>query len=328
MLRRMHVKEEKKRAATKAAIQQAKEQSDRQEFDQLLVTNGIVHSITEKDKNSRLSVYAQSYLNDQPTAVTKDQLADWTSTMMDRGAQSLWAINSDDEKFSKWVESTVAGPKPGFTDDLKRSLQQLGRGANSGEKNRQVIDKLVPWFESAGVSNFMFSMYTGNVRFVVTDKTHFTLEAQQLCKDQCQRCVHELPSGMILAKKSLEFEVTWTIKKWTVFLVELADTARRLNIMFKMMFQALSKTEQSFHLSMGENKVGSIFDLIKIYTNVPLPVRAQGLAAQKPFDERFSRRRSRTKILDCGSKSFSALSMPGRHTLVNHISGRLSQTSF
>ena len=136
MLRRMQVKEEKKRAATKAAIQQAKEQSDRQEFDQLLVTNGIVHSITEKDKNSQLSVYAQSYLKDQPTAVTKDQLADWTSTMMDRGAQSLWAINSDDEKFSKWVESTVAGPKPGFTDDLKRSLQQLGRGANSGEKNQ------------------------------------------------------------------------------------------------------------------------------------------------------------------------------------------------
>ena len=55
--------------------------------------------------------------------------------------------------------------------------------------------------------------------------------------------------------------------------------------MFTMMFQALSKTEQSFHLSMGENKVGSIFDLIKLYTNVPLPVRSQGLAAQKPYDD-------------------------------------------
>ena len=195
MLRRMQVKEEKKRAATRAAVQQAKAQSDRQEIDHLLVTNGIVHSITEKDKNSQLSAYAQWYLKDQPTAVTKDQLADWTSDMMDLGAQSLWAINCDDEKFSRWVESTVAGPKTGFTDDLKRSLQQLGRGANSGEKNRTVIDKLVPWFESAGVSNFVLAMYTGNVRFVVTDKTHFTLEAQQLCKDQCQRCVHELPTG-------------------------------------------------------------------------------------------------------------------------------------
>ena len=172
----------------------------------------------------------------------------------------------------KWVESTVTGPKTGFTDNLKCSLQQLGCGANSGEKNRTVIDKLVLWFESAGMSNFVLSMYTGNVRFVVTNKTHFTLEAQQLCRDQCQQCVHKLPSGTILAKKSLEFKVIYTIKKWTVFLVELTDTARRLNVMFTMMFQALSKTEQSFHLSMGENKVGSIFDLIKIYMNVPLPV--------------------------------------------------------
>ena len=38
MLRRMRVKEEKKRAATRAAVQQAKSQSDRQEIDHLLVT--------------------------------------------------------------------------------------------------------------------------------------------------------------------------------------------------------------------------------------------------------------------------------------------------
>ena len=36
---------------------------------------------------------------------------------------------------------------------------------------------------------------------------------------------------------------------------------------------------------MGENQAGSMSDLIKICTNVPLPVKSQGLAAQKPFDE-------------------------------------------
>ena len=157
---------------------------------------------------------------------------------------------------------------------------------NSGTKNRQIIDKLVPWFEQSGLSNLVLSMYTGNVRLIVTDKTHFTLEARQLCKDQCERRVHELPSEMTLAKKALEFEVTWTIKQCTVFLVELADTAKRLDVMFKMMFQALNQTECDHHLSMGEHKAQSIFDLIDIYTSVPLPVRAQGLAAQKPFDER------------------------------------------
>ena len=171
MLRRMAAKEEKKHASTKAAIQQAKDLSDRHDFDQLLITNGILHSITDKDKIGRQSIYAQSYLNDQPTAVAKEHLADWTSTMMDRGAQSLWVIDAD-EKVSKWRESTVAGPKTGFTDDLKRSLQQLSRAVNSGEKNCQIIHKLVPWFESAGMNNFMLSMYTGNVRFIVTDRTH------------------------------------------------------------------------------------------------------------------------------------------------------------
>ena len=284
MLVRMRVKEEKRRAASKAAVLQAKAQSDRQEVDHLLKSNGIVHSITEKDSNRQLSAYAQCYLRDQPTAITKEELADWTSDMLDLGAQSLWAI-ADDEKFSKWAESTVAGPKIGFSDDLKKSLHQLGRGANSGEKNRTIIDKLIPWFESAGVLNFVCAMYTGNVRFVVTDKTHFTLQAQQLCKDQCGRCIHELPTGTALAKKCLEFEITYTIKKWTVFLVEMSDTSRRLHTMFNMMFQALNPTEQTFHLSMGENKVGSMFDLIKLYTNVPLPVRSLGLAAQKPYDE-------------------------------------------
>ena len=93
MLVRMRVKEEKRRAASKAAVQQAKSQSDRQEVDHLLKSNGIVHSITEKDSNRQLSAYAQCYLRDQPTAITKEQLADWTSDMLDLGAQSLWAIS-------------------------------------------------------------------------------------------------------------------------------------------------------------------------------------------------------------------------------------------
>ena len=130
--------------------------------------------------------------------MTKDQLADFSSTMLYLGAHTLWAINAD-EKVSKWQESTVAGPKCGFTEELKKQLQQLSRAMNSGAKNRQIIDKLVPWFEQSGINNLVLSMYTGNVRLIVTDKTHFTLEARQLCKDQCQRRVNELPSEMTTA---------------------------------------------------------------------------------------------------------------------------------
>ena len=89
MLIRMRVKEEKRRAASKAAVLQAKAQSDRQEVDHLLKSNGIVHSITETDSNRELSAYAQCYLRNQPTAITKEELADWTSDMLDLGAQSL-----------------------------------------------------------------------------------------------------------------------------------------------------------------------------------------------------------------------------------------------
>jgi hypothetical protein len=90
---------------------------------------------------------------------------------------------------------------------------------------------------------------------------------------------------MVLAQRTLDFEAKWTIKHWAVFIVELDDTAKRLDIMYKMWYRNLSNAERQYHASMGERQVKSIFGIIDTYLDVPLPVKAQGLAAQKQFDE-------------------------------------------
>ena len=173
-------------------------------------------------------MYAQHYLSDQLPVVMSEELPNFSANMLDRGAEVMWAIHG---KVKTWENSKVSGASIGFTDDLKRSLAQLNRNIGSGSKNRTIIDKLVPWFEGSGMLNVFLALFTGNIRLVVNDKTNFTLEARQLCQDQRQRRVHELPKEMVLTHRALDFESKWTRSTWAVFIVELDDTAKRLDIM-------------------------------------------------------------------------------------------------